>query len=83
MKRKQIYISEEIEEAVKELAACQSVPEAVIIREALQQYITKSSDKNSKKKNPLYKLIGLVKGGPKDGSKNLDHYLYHSVIPSR
>lgn len=76
MKRKQIYISEEIEEAVKDLAVLRGVPDAVIIREAMEQYLRKSAHKSLKKENPLKKLIGLFPDGPKDGSVNHDHYLY-------
>lgn len=76
MKRKQIYISEEIEGAVKDLAVLRGVPEAVIIREAMEQYLKKYEHKMLKKENPLRKLIGLFTDGPKDSSVNHDHYLY-------
>ncbi len=81
MKRKQIYISEEVEKKVKELAVLRGVPEAAVVREALERYIAKSTRKKSekgenRKENPLRKLIGLFNKGPRDASINLDHYLY-------
>jgi hypothetical protein len=38
MVRKQIYLTQELDQKVKRLAAARNVPEAEIIREALEQY---------------------------------------------
>jgi bifunctional DNA-binding transcriptional regulator/antitoxin component of YhaV-PrlF toxin-antitoxin module len=32
--------------------------------------------KSKRTKNPLYRLVGIGKGGPPDGAENHDKYLY-------
>lgn len=78
MIRKQIYIGEETEKKLKDAALLHKVSEAVIVREALEEYLKKKLHKKLKKENPLKKLVGLFSDGPKDGSVNHDFYLYGS-----
>ncbi|MDQ3672564.1 MAG: ribbon-helix-helix domain-containing protein [Actinomycetota bacterium] len=75
MRRKQIYLDETSERALKRLAARTGQSEGSHIREALQRYLggaTASGD------DPLERLIGLVEDadGPDDVAENHDHYLY-------
>ncbi|MBI2886713.1 MAG: ribbon-helix-helix protein, CopG family [Chloroflexi bacterium] len=78
MKRKQIYLDEEIERQLKAHAARTHLPEAEHIRRALQRYLAEQSDQLGEEEDPLLQLIGLVpKGqGREDASINHDYYLY-------
>jgi hypothetical protein len=84
MKRKQIYIEEEQEAWLKEVARTRGVAEAVVIREAIHEYlVTKAPDAmtpalNSMSDHPLSRIIGIGSNpdAPTDGSLNHDHYLY-------
>jgi len=80
MKRKQIYLTEEQERRLKELAVDRRVPEAALIREALNAFLDEHSFKgfDRMEDSPLWALVGLVDSpeGPTDGALNHDHYLY-------
>ena len=80
MKRKQIYIEESQEEGLKRLAASSGVPEAVLIREAVAEYLTgqETPPFESMEDSPLWKIVGIVAdpNAPTDGSINHDHYIY-------
>lgn len=75
MLRKQIYIPEEYEGQLKELAALMNVAESSLIRDAIAEYLKKIRTQIGK--NPLHDLIGLCDKGKKDASVNHDKYLYH------
>ncbi len=75
MRRKQLYLDEASDRALKRLSARTGRSEAFHVREALRRYLGKqSSDEN----DPLERLIGLVDDprGPDDVAENHDHYLY-------
>jgi len=84
MKRKQIYIEETQERELKELAADRDVPEAVIVRSALDEYLKANRPRitppklRSMKDHPLWKIVGIGKNpdAPTDGAVNHDYYLY-------
>jgi hypothetical protein len=75
MRRKQIYLDDASERALKRLAARTGRSEAFHIREALQRYLASSGDPGD---DPLERLIGLVadENGPDDVAEEHDHYLY-------
>lgn len=75
MRRKQIYLDDASERALKRLAARTGRSEASHIREALQRYLSAGSDLVD---DPLERLIGLVPDelGPDDVAEEHDHYLY-------
>ena len=75
MRRKQIYLDEASERALKRLAARTGRSEASLIREALQRYLAPGGDPGD---DPLERLIGLVpdENGPDDVAEEHDHYLY-------
>jgi hypothetical protein len=75
MRRKQIYLDEASERALKRLAARTGRSEASHIREALQRYLATGGDADG---DPLERLIGLVadESGPDDVAEEHDHYLY-------
>ena len=76
MRRKQIYLDEASDRALKRLAARTGRSEASLIREALQRYLT--PDGGDPGDDPLERLIGLVadESGPDDVAEEHDHYLY-------
>ncbi len=75
MRRKQIYLDDASERALKRLAARTGRSEASHIREALQRYLASGSEQTD---DPLERLIGLVDddAGPDDVAEEHDHYLY-------
>ena len=80
MKRKQIYLTEEHDRCLKELAADRGVSEAALIREALDTFLQPKAFEgfDRMEDSPLWALVGLVDSpaGPTDGALNHDHYLY-------
>lgn len=75
MRRKQIYLDDASERALKRLAAQTGRSEASHIREALQRYLASGAEAGD---DPLERLIGLVSDehGPDDVAEEHDHYLY-------
>jgi predicted transcriptional regulator len=75
MRRKQIYLDDASERALKRLAARTGRSEASHIREALQRYLASGAELED---DPLERLIGLVEDehGPDAVAEEHDHYLY-------
>ncbi|MHB9146659.1 MAG: ribbon-helix-helix domain-containing protein [Symbiobacteriia bacterium] len=67
--RKQIYITEAQNDALKRIASRRSRTEAEIIREALEHYLR---TEEGLRRDPLLDIIGVASGGPKDGSERHD-----------
>jgi hypothetical protein len=74
MRRKQLYVDDASERALKRLAARTGKSEAFHVREALRRYLLEQPVDE----DPLERLIGLVDDpdGPDDVAENHDHYLY-------
>lgn len=79
MRRKQMYVDDEIEAGLKRLTARTGRPEAEHIRAALRAYLAERLPKPEA--DPLEELIGLVDepGGPDDVAEDHDRYLYGSA----
>jgi hypothetical protein len=77
LKRKQIYLDEESEHALKGLALATKVSESEHIRRAVKQYVQRHG-KKAGEGDPLQKIIGLCDNldGPTDASSHHDRYLY-------
>ena len=77
LKRKQIYLDEESDRALKSLAVATKVSESEHIRRAIKKYVVKHKSKIPDK-DPLEKLIGICDNpvGSTDASVNHDKYLY-------
>lgn len=75
MRRKQLYLDESADRALKRLAARTGRSEASHVREAIDRYL---GDHHEDDTDPLEALIGLVpdEHGPDDVAENHDHYLY-------
>ncbi|MGH7425330.1 MAG: ribbon-helix-helix protein, CopG family, partial [Candidatus Methylomirabilales bacterium] len=74
MRRKQLYIDDDLDEALKALAAATGKSEASHVREALRGYLLAEHPKPEH--DPLLALIGLVQDddAPDDLAEELDHY---------
>ena len=77
LKRKQIYLDEESDRALKRLALTTKVSESEHIRRAIKKYVVSQKGKMTVE-DPLQKLIGLCDkpDGPTDASVHHDKYLY-------
>ena len=77
LKRKQIYLDEESDRALKSLAIVTKVSESEHIRRAIKKYVVKQKG-DIPKEDPLQRLIGLCDNpaGPTDASVHHDRYLY-------
>jgi hypothetical protein len=75
MRRKQLYLDDEADRALKRLAARTGRSEAFHVRQALREYLGVQPGDDD---DPLERLIGLVEDsdGPDDVAENHDHYLY-------
>ena len=79
MRRKQLYLDEASDRALKRLAARTGHSEAYHVREALRRYLESQPEwGDGDDRDPLARLIGLVddRVGPTDVAANHDHYLY-------
>ncbi|MGH3664566.1 MAG: CopG family transcriptional regulator [Egibacteraceae bacterium] len=76
MIRKQVYIDDDLERALKRLAAQTGRPEAEHVRAALRRYVAAAVSRSDR--DPLLAMAGLVDDpdGPTDVAMNHDHYLY-------
>jgi hypothetical protein len=76
MKRRQFYVDEETDRALKRLATRTGRSEASHVREALRRYLEHAGD--GEEDDPFLRIIGLVDDpdGPDDVAVNHDHYLY-------
>ena len=77
LKRKQIYLDEESDRALKMLAANTKISKSEHIRRAVANYIAKQKTA-IEDKDPIRKIIGLCDNphGPTDASIHHDRYLY-------
>lgn len=78
LKRKQIYLDEESDRALKRLAVSTKTSEAEHIRRAIKNYIAKHKIDKEIESDPLQQIIGLCDNpdGPRDVSVHHDRYLY-------
>ena len=77
LKRKQIYLDEESDRALKMLAIETKISESEHIRRAVAKYIVKHKTAIAEK-DPIREIIGLCDNphGPTDASIHHDRYLY-------
>ncbi len=80
MKRKQVYLEEEQDRAIKRIAQQRGVSGALILREALTEYLAghEPPEVERPEDHPLWGIIGMIDDaeGPTDMSINHDHYIY-------
>ena len=81
LKRKQIYLDEDSDRALKSLAIATRISESEHIRRAVKRYIARKKGKMPEE-DPLQQLIGLCDkpDGPTDASIHHDRYLYGKQV---
>ena len=79
MIRKQLYLDEDLDRALKHLAAVTGRSEASIVREAVRAYLDEHAPAPTE--DPLARLVGLVaeERGPRDVAERHDAYLYEAA----
>jgi len=86
MKRKQIYLDQQVDKRLKLLAGQTGLSAAEHIRRALDAYLEKQ-DVAGEEEDPILKFIEMVEaegptsGAPRDGAENHDFYLYGGDQP--
>lgn len=79
MIRTQIYIPREMHYQLTRLASSKQEPMAKVVRQFIEEGLNKTQTKDLSGKRTLHRIAHLrLKGGPRDLSENLDHYLYGS-----
>jgi len=77
LRRKQIYLTAELDEHLGKLALATGRSESFIIREALAEYVAKAAREADREGNPLAELLALsVACETVDGSEEHDRDLY-------
>jgi len=77
MIRTQIYLPNEMHSQLQQIAQAKSTSMAQITRKFIEKGLKTSKDIDTSGKTVMRKLLNMnIKGGPKDLSTNLDHYLY-------
>lgn len=75
MKRKQIYLEEDMIEKIKEIAEKRNISQSELIRRSITKFI-KEELAAGEVRDPILELIGLFSSDVTDGSINHDHYIY-------
>ncbi len=78
MVRRQLYLTRELNQKLKELSKNTNLTESEILREALGSYLAQEDRKRIPlEENPLYRMIGFCgPGGGKNGALDHDKYIY-------
>lgn len=74
MRRTQIYIDDELDDALRQVATVQGRSAAAIIRDAVRAYLQASD--TIEQDDPFQSIIGAYSGGSTDSAENHDYYLY-------
>lgn len=77
MIRTQIYLDPKTHKRLLNLAKTKKTSMAQIVRESVEEKIEKEEKKDTSGIEVMLRLANIrAKGGPKDLSTNIDHYLY-------
>jgi hypothetical protein len=74
MKRRQIYLEEELDERLRTLAAAEGRSAADIIRQALGEFL--DGHRSPGTRDPFLDIAGTFRGGPGDAATDHDRYMY-------
>jgi hypothetical protein len=74
MRRVQIYIDEDLDDTLRQVAALEGRSAAAVIRDAVRAYIELSQ--HVPQDDPFQSIIGAYSGGPDDAAQEHDRYLY-------
>jgi len=75
LKRKQIYLDEEMAERIERISKNNNISQAELIRRSIEFYL-REKDFSDKTKDPILSLIGIVDKDIKHGSEEHDNFLY-------
>ncbi|MBI4991276.1 CopG family transcriptional regulator [Candidatus Gottesmanbacteria bacterium] len=75
MIRTQVYLPEDLYRNLKLLSATSGMNFSELIREGAKVVVEKKTKKR-RKFDAWKDFVGVLKGGPKDLSSNIDYYLY-------
>lgn len=76
-KRTQLYLPVSLYQAAWRLARERGLSLAAIVRQALEDYLSRAiKTKGDWKNDPLNDLVGFIAKGPKDLSNKVDEFLY-------
>lgn len=76
--RKQIYITKELNQRLRQSANWKGNTESAIIREALEEYLAQEQRRTTPKdQNPVLQMVGMFEGDQScsDVSSNVDEHL--------
>lgn len=82
MRRTQIYIDQDLDQALRQAAAAEGRSAAALIREAVRAYLA-SRAKSSLGDDPILAMAGAFKGLPADAAAQHDRDLYAAPRGSR
>lgn len=68
--KKMVYLTLDQKQLLKRVAEEEKLSETEIVRRAIEAYC------RSRTRDPLLEMIGMAKGGPRDGAVKHDRYLY-------
>ncbi|HET7560065.1 MAG TPA: CopG family transcriptional regulator [Limnochordia bacterium] len=74
MKRKQVYLTEKLDDGIKRLARGKGQTESELIREAIARYLVEETPSA----DPWRRLAGIATGGCADESSRVDEVVYGS-----
>ena len=81
MRRTQIYLDEDLDRKLREVAAAEGRSAADLIREAVRRYLAARGDGGVT--DPILAMIGAVDGLPSDAAAEHDRDLYRSTTGKR
>lgn len=73
MRRTQIYLEEDVDRALRAVAAAEGRSAASVIREAVRRYL---AARDEGPEDPILAMVGTVAGLPKDAAAEHDRDLY-------
>jgi hypothetical protein len=76
MIRTQIYIPEDLEKEARLVAGSLKMNFSELVRTSLKEKIARKRKTDSKKRHPLWNLVGIIQGGEKHVSDKIDEILY-------
>jgi plasmid stability protein len=81
MRRTQIYLDDDLDVALRQLAAADGRSAAALIRDALRSYLRER--RTASPHDPILAAAGTVVGLPPDAAEQHDHDLYRDGKPGR
>ena len=75
MRRTNMYIDDDLDDALRQVAALEGRSAAAIVRDAIRAYLNDPA-RRPRDDDPFRPLIGAFAGGPGDAALNHDRYLY-------